>query len=231
MTRVIFENDRFIIAHKPAGILTVPDRAGTSSARRVLGLELQDERGLQIFPVHRLDFTVEGLVLFAKDAAAHQAANTWLEHKLVQKTYRAWTTPQSFVHIPEDVRNARVALTLLEGKRFEWRCKIQRGKRRAFESPRGQPSITRATYLGKHAQDFLQWDLEPVSGRAHQLRFELSRHGFPIVGDALYGSLMEFGTERIALKAYRLDFSALPESERLELPAHVEISPQFENGA
>lgn len=227
MIEIVFSNDHFIVAHKPAGVLTVPDRTGAHGARRVLGLELQEQCGTRLYPVHRLDLVVAGLVLFAKDATAHRNANEWFERKLVHKTYRAWTTAQSFAHVPAHVRNERVALELNPGRQFEWRCKIARGKRRAFESKNGAPSITRAVYLGIHANGFLQWDAQPVTGRPHQLRFELSRHGFPVVGDALYGSGVEFGVDRIALKAYRLDFSALESAARFDLPDVITLDPEF----
>jgi tRNA pseudouridine32 synthase/23S rRNA pseudouridine746 synthase len=159
---------------------------------------------------------------------AHRTANAWFEQRRVHKTYRAWTQPQSYAHVPANVANPRRAIVLHEGERFEWHGRIQRGKRRAFESPRGQPSHTIAVFLGRHLhRHFLQWDLEPVTGRPHQLRLDLSRHGFPIVGDILYGSAVDFGADRIALMAYRLDFSGIAESERLGLPARIEIKPEF----
>lgn len=228
--QTLFENADFIVVFKSAGMLTVPDRGVTGQERRVLGRELQAECGAQIFPVHRLDFVAEGLVLFAKTPVAHTQANLWFESRVVHKTYRAWTQAQSFAHIPADVSNPRHPIALQVGQRFEWRCRIKRGKRRAFESPRGDPAITLATFLGKHPHhDALQWDLEPVTGRAHQLRFDLSRHGFPILGDALYGSIVGVAGERIALRAWRLDFSSIPTAVRFGLPDHIQIEAEPEN--
>lgn len=228
--QTLFENTDFVVVLKPAGTLTVPDRGVTGQERRVLGRELQTERGAQIFPVHRLDFVAEGLVLFAKTPVAHTQANLWFESRAIHKTYRAWTQAQSFAHIPAEVSNPRHPITLHAGQRFEWRCRIKRGKRRAFESPHGDPAITLATFLGKHPQrGVLQWDLEPVTGRPHQLRFELSRHGFPIIGDALYGSTVTTEPDRIALRAWRLDFSAIPLAERFGLPDHIQIDAEPEN--
>lgn len=228
MTTLPFHNEHFLIALKPAGVLTVPDRGGVDSAHPVLGLQLQDELGVRLFPVHRLDLPVAGLVLFALNAEAHKIANTWFENRLVHKTYRAWTQAQSFAHIPVHVRNPRHDITLSNGMHFEWYGKIDRNKRRAFESSRGKPSLTLAQYLGRHAtHGHLVWDVEPVTGRPHQLRLDLSRHGFPIIGDALYGSTTLFGLEQIALKAFRLDFSAIVETERLGLPEQVLIDPEL----
>ena len=228
MTALLFHNEHFLIALKPAGMLTVPDRGGADSAHPVLGLQLQDELGVRLFPVHRLDLPVAGLVLFALNAEAHKKANTWFEARQVHKTYRALTHPQDFAHIPAHVRNLRHVITLTNDMQFEWRGKIDRNKRRAFESPRGKPSLSLARYLGRHpAYGHLMWDVEPVTGRPHQLRLDLSRHGFPIIGDTLYGSKLDFGPERIALKAFRLDFSAIIESERLGLSEVVQIDSEL----
>jgi len=228
MTDLIFHNEHFLIALKPAGVLTVPDRGGVDSAHPVLGLRLQDELGVRLSPVHRLDLPVAGLVLFALNADAHKIANTWFEDRVVHKTYRAWTHPQSFAHIPAHVRNPRHVITLVNDLQFDWYGKIDRNKRRAFESARGKPSLTLAQYLGRHTtHGHLVWNVEPVTGRPHQLRLDLSRHGFPIVGDALYGSTKNFAPEAIALKAFRLDFSAIAESERLGLPERVQIDPEL----
>lgn len=228
MTTLLFHNEHFLIALKPAGVLTVPDRGGVDSAHPVLGLQLQEELDVRLFPVHRLDLPVAGLVLFALNAEAHKKANTWFEERQVHKTYRAWTQPQGFTHIPAHVGNPRHVITLTNDMEFEWRGKIDRNKRRAFEGPRGKPSLTRARYLGRHpAHGHLVWDVEPITGRPHQLRLDLSRHGFPIAGDALYGSQLDFGPDRIALKAFQLEFNAIAQSERLGLPERVQIDPEL----
>ena len=228
MTTLFFHNEHFLIAFKPAGVLTVPDRGGVDSAHPVLGLQWQEELGVRLFPVHRLDLPVAGLVLFALNAEAHKKANTWFEERQVHKTYRAWTQPQGFTHIPAHVGNPRHVITLTNDMEFEWRGKIDRNKRRAFEGPRGKPSLTLARYLGRHpTHGHLVWDVEPVTGRPHQLRVDLSRHGFPIVGDALYGSKLDFGLDGIALKAFQLKFNAISQSERLGLPESVQIDPEL----
>lgn len=221
----IFENEHFVFCDKPCGVLTTPSRFEAEDSRRCLGTELQAELKQQIFPVHRLDFEVSGVVMFAKHAEAHRQANAWFEKRQVQKTYRAWTSAPDFSHIPVTVKNERVILQLKEMQIFEWRSQIFRGKKRSFESPQGKPSLTRATYLGAE-NDILLWDLQPVTGRPHQLRFELSRHGCPIAGDRLYGSGLRWSESGIALRSYRMDFSLSPQAVVLGLPAVLEVDPQ-----
>lgn len=224
MISPVFENEHFFVADKPSGFLTTPSRFADEDGRRCLGTELQDQLGLQIYPVHRLDFEVSGLVLFAKDPEGHKAANAWFETKQVQKFYKALTTSQSFAHIPANVNNKRQALTLTPGQEFIWESRQLRGKRRAYENPQGKPCLTRARFEEVTVSGFLKWELEPVTGRPHQLRFDLSRHGFPIVGDALYGSIVELPeANSIKLRSYRMDFARCKDAPKWGLPLRIEV--------
>lgn len=222
---LLFSNEHFVVVDKPALVLTTPSREGGADPRECLGLQLQKELGQQIFPVHRLDFEVSGLVMFALAAKSHAAANGWFEHRAVFKTYQALTQAQSFDHIPASVLNSREALELRDGARFHWRCHLLRGKRRAYEHEAGKPCETEAVFLGALGTS-LRWELHPLTGRPHQLRFELSRHGFPILGDELYGARLEFDRPGIALRAVRMDFSGVPASRRFGLPEAL-VGPGF----
>lgn len=209
IVHVIFENQDFIVCDKPAGVLSVPDRH--KSDRPCLGLELQKQKNIQIFPVHRLDLEVSGLILFAKNSRGHKASQDWFAKKLLQKKYKALTLNQDFSHWPPHVVAAREDLILSPGATFLWTMKILRGKRRSFESLHGDFSETKAIYNGAR-DEFHEWDMYPITGRAHQLRLELSRHGFPIAGDHLYGSKMTLSDKQwpygpLALRAVEISFN------------------------
>ena len=166
---VIFENHDFIACDKPAGVLSVPDRH--KSDRPCLGLELQKQKNIQIYPVHRLDLEVSGLILFAKNSRGHKASQDWFAKKLLQKKYKALTLAQDFSHWPVNVPAAKDKLDLILGSEFNWKMKI-----------------------------------------LHQLRLELSRHGFPIAGDQLYGSKLELNRSQwpfgpLALRAVEITFN------------------------
>lgn len=223
MIQIVFENSHFVVCDKPSGVLSTPSRYEEADERECLGTSLQEKLQVQIYPVHRLDFEVSGLVMYAKTPQAHREANSWFENKQIQKTYSALTSNQGFTHIPESVPNPRIPLVLKAGERFEWKSLLLRGKRRAYESPQGKPSETWAIFLGPHSSGFLSWDLLPITGRPHQLRFDLSRHGFPIVGDKLYGSTVEWGKDSIALRSYQLDFSRISRAIDLGLPEKLEV--------
>lgn len=222
---IVFQNDHFVVLDKPAMVLTTPSREGVADERECLGMALQKSLGLQIFPVHRLDFEVSGLVMFAKNAKAHAVANSWFEHKKVFKVYQAFTTDQNFDHIPANVKNPRTVLAPKPQEKFLWKSRLLRGKRRAYEHATGKPSETEAIYLGKDlVSGWHRWELHPLTGRPHQLRYELSHHGFSIVGDDLYGSKVKFTHAGIALRAVKIDFSKVPEMRDFNLPPVIEVA-------
>lgn len=206
---IVFENNDFIACDKPAGVLSTPDRF--KSDRPCLGLELQKQKNIQIFPVHRLDLEVSGLILYAKNARAHKTSQNWFVKKQLQKKYKALTLGQDFSHWPNDIPAAREKLELTSKTEFLWKMKILRGKRRSFESPHGDPAETRAIFVSQKDQ-ILEWELYPITGRSHQLRLELSRHGFPILGDHLYGSKTKLTPQQwpygpLALRAIEISFN------------------------
>jgi len=203
----VFENTDLLVVIKPHGSLSTPGR-DPDDTRPCLGRELQNEVGTQIFPVHRLDFEVSGLVMFAKSKAAHTAAQQWFEGGVVKKTYqalsRAGGNPKEFADW------------------VLWRSKLVRGKRRSFEAPHGKEALTEARLL-KLEGDLWRWELRPLTGRSHQLRFEMSKHGFPILGDELYGG-PSAKPGWIALRAVELNFVNIPDSGRFGLPLFLKAS-------
>lgn len=226
MFEIVWQDDNFVAVDKPAGWLTVPSRYEDEDPRRVLGRELEKSLNVRLFPVHRLDFEVSGLVLFAKNANAHRDAGRWFEQRLVKKTYQALSNRRDFAHWPANLPKADEEIK--PGVELEWRCKLLRGKRRSYEHAKGDASVTFALLNNSLTTESLQWILNPHTGRPHQLRFELSRHGFPILGDELYGSKKSWQDGAIALRAVRLDFSGVNNLEKWNLPTELHVKGLFE---
>jgi tRNA pseudouridine32 synthase/23S rRNA pseudouridine746 synthase len=204
--KIIFQNENFIVIDKPAEVLSVPARFKEDD-RPVAGLLLQEELGQQVFPVHRLDFEVSGILVFALAAQAHTVANKWFENKQIQKIYQAYTEGEP----PSK-------------NQFEWKSILLRGKKRAFESPHGKNSLTKAEFLKSDSKG-LAWNLEPVTGRSHQLRYECAKHGFPILGDKLYGSQKPWTDVGIALRASSIFFPG--EAVKFGLPESIVLPGLF----
>lgn len=210
--QLVFENEHFLIVDKEAMVLSVPGRENENDPRPVLGRILEKDFQQTLFPVHRLDYEVQGLIMFARNPVAHKAGNAWFENKEVIKTYSALTSP---------IDGASSEFTLNE--ELVWNSKLLRGKKRAYESPHGKDSKTMAT-IKKIENGIYHWELNPITGRSHQLRFELFRHGHPIIGDELYSSDKKFDQVGVALKAFIIDFKAVKNAENFLLPKIIKIS-------
>lgn len=200
----VFENENLIVVDKDHGVLTVPAR-DREDPRPCLGLELQRVCGEQIYPVHRLDFEVSGLVVFAKNPRAHTVAQKWFEETAVEKLYSALSRRGPGAPFAEWQ---------------DWKSRLVRGKRRSFRAEHGKPSHTRARVVDAQ-EDLWRWELLAVTGRPHQLRVEMYSHGHPILGDTLYSGEAGSSANKIALRAARLDFSKF--EERLGLPDTLSV--------
>ena len=177
--------------------------------RPILGKILERDLGVPLFPVHRLDYEVQGLIMYALTPVAQRAGNAWFEQKIVEKIYCAITSA-----------NPEFKNCLGSSVEQEWKCKLLRGKKRAYESSHGKESVTVAHLEKISESGYFHWEMKPITGRSHQLRYELFRHGMPIVGDALYGST-EIFSEGIALRAYKIDFTKVLNRDSFSLPENI----------
>jgi tRNA pseudouridine32 synthase/23S rRNA pseudouridine746 synthase len=211
---IIFENKDFCIADKPPGLLSVPSRKGTLDERPVLGTLLEKQMKHRVWPCHRLDLEVSGLVMFALNPEAHSSANKWFEDRSIKKAYQALSEYGATPPSTETVF---------------WRSKLMRGKKRAYEAAFGKESKTEARCLGVYPHDnqkYLAWKLTPHTGRPHQLRYEMAKNVGPILGDSLYGSKTSHFHDGIALVAVSLDFTACSSAEKFGLPPLVYLNSE-----
>lgn len=202
---VVFENAHCIAVDKPASWLSVPGRT-QDDARPILGRELEKQINASVLPIHRLDAEVTGLIIYAKSKEFHREANVIFEQHTLQKTYQALTAVGPFNK--DDTR--------------EWKSRLVRGKKRSFEAEYGKPSITKAIVLDK-TSEHLHWRLNPITGRPHQLRFELTKHHCPILGDTLYGSKITWPAGGIALRSVKIQWPA-EFAEKWHLPLSFEVA-------
>ena len=159
-----------IIAVKPSGLLSVPGRG--EHGQDCLAARVQAEFG-DALVVHRLDMSTSGLMLFARGAAAQRALSAAFAARAVHKRYVA------IVHGRVGDERGEIDLPLLADWPNRPKQKVDRDT--------GKPSLTRWRVLAfDTARHATRLELEPVTGRAHQLRVHLVAIGHPILGDALY---------------------------------------------
>lgn len=177
---ICYEDDWLLAVDKPAGMLIHPSRnriTGTL-ANLVQGHYAARGETAAFHPLTRLDRDTFGIVLVAKSAHIHAL----LQQQKPRKTYEALTFggPEADAGMIDEPIARKELPSLLREIR-----------------PDGKPSITRFRVLerGKH---ICRLELEPVTGRTHQLRLHCAYMGYPILGDPQYGSAasMAFSEEK-----------------------------------
>jgi tRNA pseudouridine32 synthase/23S rRNA pseudouridine746 synthase len=198
--KIVFQNAHLVAIDKDSGMLSVPSRLGKEDSRPVAGILLQKQLGRQVYPVHRLDLEVSGLLLFALTQEAHKVLNKAFEDCKIFKTYEACT-------------NKEASKIFSLNKTYEWTSKIVRGKKRSFEAPYGKDSLT----LAAQTEPGL-WRVSPKTGRPHQIRFEFYKNKIPILNDTLYGGSSIAELQGIALRAVEISFLDSPWRQSFDLP-------------
>jgi len=171
--RIIFADADLIVVDKPAGMPSVPAR--TPLDPPCVASHMCAAFG-DLEAVHRLDRDTSGLLVLARSSQARAALGRAFEARMVQKRYEA------IVHGGPIHAEGIVHLPLASDP--------QRPPRSRVDPILGRPATTRWRLLMASATIEPRWsrlELEPITGRSHQLRVHLAWLGMPIVGDRLYG--------------------------------------------
>ena len=221
MLPVLYRDERLIAIHKPAGLLvhrTGLDRHETRFAVQLL----RDQIGRHVWPAHRLDKGTSGVLLFAFDATTASVIGRQFEAGSVGKRYLAVVRgfpPESGV-IDHALTRQRDAYEFAGDRcSSEAQTAITRYRRLAMvELPYAVDRYPSSRYA--------LLDLEPVTGRKHQLRRHLKHIAHPIIGDATYGKGVHnrffaehFGCRRLLLACTALRLQHPDDGRELAITA------------
>ena len=167
---LVYVDEHLLLLDKPAGLLAVPGR----------GADKQDclsARAQRLWPdalvVHRLDMATSGLFLMGRGIPMQRVLSRAFAERAVEKRYEAVVAGRLGPVGAEGVIELPLAA--------DWPNRpLQK-----VDREHGRPSTTRWRVLAAGA-DSTRLELEPVTGRSHQLRVHLLAIGHPILGDALY---------------------------------------------
>lgn len=223
---VIAETSYLLAVAKPAGLITHRDGKNEEpSLSEWVGEQYPELRGVggawvspqgESIPLngvaHRLDKQTSGVVLVAKDDETFAALRAEFKARRVKKTYLAYVHG----HMDEEGEIvAEIARTTEVPKRWY-------AKPCAKEHPRA--AITEWKLVrhlsGKGGEPASLLEVEPKTGRTHQIRVHLSSIGHPILADHLYGEgkIPLLGFTRLALHALRVEFTLYGEHLVVEAP-------------
>ncbi len=194
---ILYEDKNVIVLNKPQGTVVHPAK-GHSSGTLVNGLLFYLDTLRAAFPeqemrpgiVHRLDKDTSGVIVCAKNAAAHEQLALQFRKRRVRKTYLAVVKGSP----PE--RSGRIDTKIRRDPRNR--------KRFACSRTNGKRAVTFYKVLRSYASYSLLM-LRPRTGRTHQLRVHTRHLRCPILGDPTYSRRdSRFPEARLMLHAYRL---------------------------
>jgi 23S rRNA pseudouridine1911/1915/1917 synthase len=188
---IIHENDAFVAVNKPAGMLSIPDRAGQDISLK----QLLKERYGNIYTIHRLDKGTSGIIVFAKDEITHKDLSQKFEGRDVEKFYLGLVQGKPM----NDKDTIDVAIAEHPGKQTKM-----------MTNAKGKPSVTDYEMLESFGTySWMQFRIH--TGRTHQIRVHMQYVGNPIACDDLYGNGEPILLSSIKGKKFKLSHNELEE--------------------
>ena len=189
---LLYKDEALLVLNKPSGLLSVPGRGEDKQDCLSARVQAQFSDALV---VHRLDMATSGLLIMARGLTAQRSLNAAFENRQIEKRYVACVAGI----LPIDSQWQTIDLPIL----VDWPNRPLR-----TIHPEGQPSVTRWRCIANEIQtQTSRLELEPMTGRSHQLRVHLQALGHPIAGDSLYAppEVQALAT-RLLLHAFSLSF-------------------------
>jgi 23S rRNA pseudouridine955/2504/2580 synthase len=185
---ILEDNNNFLIINKPAGIAV---QAGTKSFKNIIDV-LKDTtyfENTKPFIVHRLDKETSGVLIIAKNREYAQLFTSLFRIRKIHKTYIALT----YGKVSPKIKTMEDELTNFDNGR-----KVV------------QKAISHMKVL-KTSSEYSLVELNPITGRKHQLRKQLYNIGNPIIGDDKYfinkrADKIKLKNSKLMLHAYKIKF-------------------------
>lgn len=213
---VLFEDRHLIAVHKPSGLLV--HRTGLDRNQRCAALQLvRRQTGRRVYTVHRLDKGASGVLLFAFDREVAAALADMFAAHVVRKLYLAIV--RGHPPLSGTIDHPLAAPAAHDVSPGPARPAVTHYRRlAAAELPHRVDRYPTSRYA--------LVELEPQTGRAHQLRRHMKHISHPIIGDANYGNgrhnrffRERFASHRLLLACTELGFPHPLTSERLTISA------------
>lgn len=206
--RVLYQDKHIVVAVKPYDVLSEMHDTLPNMPRL-----LARQCGCEVYPVHRLDRTTQGLMVYAKTRASAAALSALIQRGEVQKNYLA-----VIEGVPEDHGEL---CDLLYYDRSRGKSYVVKRVRKGVKEARLRFECFETAELNGIAVSKLRIRL--LTGRTHQIRVQFASRKMPLVGDRRYGSHIPAG--HIALCACELRFPHPVTGEEMRFSCDPENFP------
>jgi len=209
---VLFEDNHLIAINKRAGDIVQVDETGDEpldeKVKKYIADKYNKPNGAFLGVVHRLDRPVSGVILFAKTSKALERINNMFKAREMHKTYYA------VVRKRPQLESGTLVHFLLKNP--------QKNVTKAHDKEvKGSQRAELHYKLVGELEGYYLIEVDPVTGRPHQIRVQLSTLGCPIVGDNKYGYPRGSLRKSICLHARRLQFMHPVKNEPVLITAPV----------
>lgn len=175
---IVFEDNHLLAINKPRGVLSQEDRTGRPDVltlcKAYLKAEYHKPGNVFLGLLHRLDQPVSGIMLLAKTSKAASRISEQIRKRTFRKTYLAMVTgkPPANGTLKHYLIKNKQTNTVFVSKKESKQAKAAELTFRTLEQSGDSALI----------------EVNLITGRAHQIRVQLSHEGFPLIGDKKYGS-------------------------------------------
>ena len=168
---IIYEDKYLVVCLKPRGVLS---QIGKEGQKNMIDM-LSNECGCEIYPVHRLDKEVGGIMVYAKTKGAAADLSAQVSSREMEKHYIATTEKSNL-----DSEGAMEDLLYFD-----------KGKNKSFVVKKERKGVKKALLEYKEISSdeaYSNFRVRLLTGRTHQIRVQFASRKHPLIGDRKYGS-------------------------------------------